>query len=75
MCVSKNDVMSVLSRWEMQDGAELDTEEKAMVEELQNACFASGSAREVQEDPPEVNDTLKNEVQKETKPSDETADL
>lgn len=59
----------------MQDGAELEDEEKAIVEELQNACFVSVSAREVQEDPPEVNDTLKNETQKETKPPEETAGL
>lgn len=62
--------LSVRSRWEMQEGAELEDEEKAMVEELQNACFVSGSSRGMREDPPEADETLKNETQRDTEPSD-----
>lgn len=43
----------------MQEGAELEDEEKTMVEELQNACFVSGSSRGKQEDPPEVDERLR----------------
>lgn len=54
----------------MQEGAELEDEEKTMVEELQNACFVSGSSRGKQEDPPEVDETLKNATQRASEPSD-----
>lgn len=63
--------LSVRSRWEMQEGAELDDEEKTMVEELQKAGFVRG--RGMQEDPPEADERLKNETQRDTEPSDETA--
>lgn len=62
--------LSVRSRWEMQEGAELDDEEKTMVEELQKACFVSGSSRGMQGDHPEADETLKNETQRDTEPSD-----
>lgn len=54
----------------MQEGAELEDEEKTMVEELQSACFVSGSSRGKQEDPPEADETLKNATQRESEPSD-----
>lgn len=56
--------LSVRSRWEMQEGAELENEEKTMVKELQNACFVSGSSRGMQEDPPEADEMLKNKIQR-----------
>lgn len=62
--------LSVNSRWEMQEGAELEDEEKTMVEELQNACFVCGSSRGIQEDHPEADETLKNEAQRDTELSD-----
>lgn len=48
----------------MQEGAELENEEKTMVKELQNACFVSGSSRGMQEDPPEADEMLKNKIQR-----------
>lgn len=49
----------------MQEGAELEDEEKAMVGELQNTCLISGSSRGTLEDPPEADDALRHETQTE----------
>ena len=65
-------VPSVLSRWEMQEGAELDDGEKAMVEDLKKAflvCCCSAGPR----DPPDAEDTQAEQIQRETQPSDESA--
>ncbi|XP_074526836.1 uncharacterized protein KIAA0825 homolog isoform X2 [Halichoeres trimaculatus] len=60
------------NRWEMQDGAELEDEEKSMVEELQKAYFVCCCSPELQ-DPPEADESPAEQTQGETHPSDETA--
>lgn len=56
----------------MQEDAELEDEEKAMVEEFQKAyfvcCCSSGT-----QDSPEADETLTEKTQGETQPSDKTA--
>lgn len=59
----------VRSRWEIQEGAELEDDEKTMVEELQNTCLVSGSSRGMQKDPPEAEEKQKNKTQRDTEPS------
>lgn len=44
-------------RWEMQEGAELEDEERSMVEELQKAYFGC-CCRLVLQDPPDGDETL-----------------
>lgn len=56
----------------MQESAELEDEEKAMVEELQKAYFVCCCSPGPQ-DPTEADETLTQETQGETQPSDETA--
>ena len=50
-------MLSVLSRWEMDDGAELEDGEKAMVEELQRAFFVCRCNLGPQ-DPPDADETV-----------------
>lgn len=57
--------LSMLSRWEMQEGAELEDEDKSMVEELQKAYFVCCCSLGLQ-DPPETDDTVENKIQGET---------
>lgn len=57
--------LSVLSRWEMQEGAELEEEHKSMVEELQKAYFVSCCSPRLQ-DCPESDETPEKETQGET---------
>lgn len=59
---------SMRSRWEMQEGAELEDEEKTMVKELQNACCVSSSSQGKKEDPLEAEKMLKKETQRDTEP-------
>ncbi|CAB1456387.1 unnamed protein product [Pleuronectes platessa] len=59
-------------RWEMQEGAELDDAEKAMVEDLQKAYFVCCCTAGPQ-DPPDAEDTPAEQIQRETQPSDESA--
>lgn len=61
-----------LCRWEMQEGAELEDEEKAMVEELQKAYFVCCCSVGPQ-DSPEADETLTEEARGETQPVDITA--
>lgn len=56
---------SVLSRWEMQAGAELNDEEKAMVEELQRAYFVCSYNVGLQ-DPPEADEMLAKQTRGDT---------
>lgn len=60
-----------LCRWEMQQGAELDDGEKAMVEELQKAYFCCSCSGP--QDPPETDETLTEQT--ETEASDKPAAL
>ncbi|XP_040898479.1 uncharacterized protein KIAA0825 homolog [Toxotes jaculatrix] len=60
------------NRWEMQEGAELEDGEKAMVEELQKAYFVCCCSPGPQ-DPPEADETLAEQTQGETQPSDKSA--
>ncbi|XP_040010197.1 uncharacterized protein KIAA0825 homolog isoform X2 [Xiphias gladius] len=53
------------NRWEMQEGAELEDGEKAMVEELQKAYFVCCCSPGPQ-DPPEADETLAEQTQGET---------
>ncbi|XP_030593401.1 uncharacterized protein KIAA0825 homolog [Archocentrus centrarchus] len=57
------------NRWEMQEGAQLEDGEKAMVEELEKAfcvcCCAPGP-----QNPPETDETPAAQAQRETEPSD-----
>ena len=62
----------MLSRWEMQEGAELEDGEKSMVEELQKAYFACCCSPRPQ-DPPEADETVSERTQGETQPSDKSA--
>lgn len=55
----------VLSRWEMQEGAELEEEQKSMVEELQTAYFVSRCSPRLQHCP-ESDETPAKETQGET---------
>lgn len=57
--------LSMLSRWEMQEGAELEDEETSMVEELQKAYFVCCCSLGLQ-DPPATDDTVENNIQGET---------
>lgn len=57
--------LSVLSRWEMQEGAELEEEQKSMVEELQKAYFVSCCSPRLQ-DCPESDETPEKETHGET---------
>lgn len=57
--------LSVRSRWEMQEGAELEEEQKSMVEGLQRAYFVSGCSLGLQ-DCPESDETPEKETQGET---------
>ncbi|XP_070690225.1 uncharacterized protein KIAA0825 homolog [Pempheris klunzingeri] len=60
------------NRWEMQEGAELEDGEKSMVEELQKAYFVCCCSPGWQ-DPPEADETLAEQTQGETQPSDRSA--
>lgn len=64
--------LSVLSRWEMREDAELEDGEKSMVEELQKAYFVCCCSPGLQ-DPPEADETLAEQTQGETQPSDKSA--
>lgn len=64
--------LSMVSRWEMQEGAELEDGEKSMVEELQKAYFVCRCSPRPQ-DPPEADETLAEQARGETQPSDESA--
>ncbi|XP_069555977.1 uncharacterized protein KIAA0825 homolog [Brachyistius frenatus] len=59
------------NRWEMQEGAELEDGEKAMVEELQTAFFVCCCNQE-QQDPPETDETPAEQTRGETQPSDKS---
>lgn len=65
-------MLSVLSRWEMDDGAELEDGEKAMVEELQRAFFVCHCNPGLQ-DPPEVDETVAEQTQGGTQTPDKSA--
>ncbi|XP_060927572.1 uncharacterized protein KIAA0825 homolog [Limanda limanda] len=60
------------NRWEMQEGAELDDGEKAMVEDLRKTysvcCCSAGP-----QDAPDAEDTQAEQIQRATQPSDESA--
>ncbi|XP_070760941.1 uncharacterized protein KIAA0825 homolog [Enoplosus armatus] len=60
------------NRWEMQEGAELEDGEKSMVEELQKAYFVCCCSPGLR-DPPEADETLAEQTQGETRPSDKSA--
>ncbi|XP_041644003.1 uncharacterized protein KIAA0825 homolog [Cheilinus undulatus] len=60
------------NRWEMQEDAELEDEEKSMVEELQKAYFVRCCSPGLQ-DPPEADEIPAEQTPGETHPSDETA--
>ncbi|XP_023256729.1 uncharacterized protein KIAA0825 homolog [Seriola lalandi dorsalis] len=60
------------NRWEMQDGAELEDGEKAMVEELQKTYFVCCCSPGPQ-DPPAADETPAKQTQGETQPSDKSA--
>lgn len=57
--------LSALFRWEMQDGAELEEEQKYMVEELQKTYCVNCCIPRLQ-DCPESDDTPEKETQGET---------
>ncbi|XP_076585875.1 uncharacterized protein KIAA0825 homolog isoform X1 [Chaetodon auriga] len=59
------------NRWEMQEGAEMEDGERSMVEELQKAYFVCCCSPRPQ-DPPEA-ETLAEQTQGETQPSDKSA--
>lgn len=65
-------MFSVLSRWEMQDGAELEDGEKAMVEELQRAYFVCHCSPGMQS-PPEADETVAEQTQGGQQSSDKRA--
>lgn len=50
----------------MQEGAELEDEEKAMVEELQKAYFVHDCSLGVQDDPSQADEMLEKETEGET---------
>lgn len=50
----------------MQEGAELEDEEKSMVEELQKAYFVCCSSSPGLRDPTETHDTMENKTQGDT---------
>ncbi len=56
----------------MQEGAELEDGERNMVEELQKTYFVCGCSPGPQ-DPPEADETLAEQTQGETQPSDNSA--
>ncbi|XP_073322833.1 uncharacterized protein KIAA0825 homolog [Pagrus major] len=60
------------NRWEMQEGAELEDGEKSMVEELERAYFVCCCSPRPQ-DPPGADETLAEQTQGETQPSDKSA--
>uniref|UniRef100_UPI0037E8A58D uncharacterized protein KIAA0825 homolog n=1 Tax=Semicossyphus pulcher TaxID=241346 RepID=UPI0037E8A58D len=60
------------NRWEMQEDAELENEEKSMMEELQKAYFVCCCSPGLQ-DPPEADETPGEQTPGDTQPSDETA--
>lgn len=64
--------LSMVARWEMQEGAELEDGEKSMVEELQRAYFVCCCSPRPQ-DPPEADETLAEQTRGETQPSDKSA--
>ncbi|XP_023129482.2 uncharacterized protein KIAA0825 homolog isoform X1 [Amphiprion ocellaris] len=59
------------NRWEMQEGAELEDGEKALVEELQKTFFVCCCSPGPQ-DPPESDEALPEQTQGETQPSDKS---
>lgn len=58
----------VLFRWEMQEGAQLEDGEKAMVEELEKAFLGCCCTPEPQ-NPPEADETPRKQAQGKTQPS------
>ncbi|XP_061623214.1 uncharacterized protein KIAA0825 homolog isoform X3 [Phyllopteryx taeniolatus] len=60
------------NRWEMQDGAELEDDERMMVEELQRAYFVCHCDAELQESR-EADETMVEQTQGDPQPSDKTA--
>lgn len=64
------DILSVLSRWEMQEGAELEDGEKCMVEELQRAYSVCDHSQRPQ-DPPEAGSPAE-QTQGDAQPTDKS---